>query len=124
YRFDRTDDIFVFHQEVGPPPRKSVPQPGLKGDEVVAFRIHIPSKVVWHNAGAGNQRRGNILVWEQPLADRLSGSPLVIEARMQTQSILYRTLWLFGATFVAVAVTFAVVIWWIFKRGQPPAVRT
>ena len=36
---------------------------------------------------------------------------------MQTQSILYRTLWLFAATFVAVAIAFLFVIWWILKRA-------
>jgi hypothetical protein len=39
-----------------------------------------------------------------------------MEARMETQSILYRTLYLFGFTFVAVAVTFVVVIWWLLRR--------
>jgi hypothetical protein len=39
-----------------------------------------------------------------------------IEVRMETQSILYRTLWLFGATFLAVAAAFAVVIGWILRR--------
>ena len=42
---------------------------------------------------------------------------------METQSILYRTLWLFGATFLAVAVAFVLVIWWVLKRGgTPPSV--
>ena len=36
---------------------------------------------------------------------------------METQSILYRTLWLFGSTFVAVALTFVAVIWWVLRRG-------
>jgi hypothetical protein len=58
-------------------------------------------------------------VWEQPLTERLRGVPLTLEARMQTQSILYRTLWLFGLTFVAVAVLFAAIIWWVLRRGQP-----
>ena len=39
---------------------------------------------------------------------------------MQTQSILYRTLWLFAATFLAVAVAFAITIWWILRRGKTP----
>jgi hypothetical protein len=37
-------------------------------------------------------------------------------ARMQTESILYRTLWLFGVTFAAVAVAFGLVIWWVMRR--------
>ena len=57
-------------------------------------------------------------MWEQPLADRLRGAPLALDARMDTQSILYRTLWLFGVTFVAVIVTFGVVIWWVLRRGS------
>jgi hypothetical protein len=87
------------------------------GSELVAFRMHIPSKVAYHNAGADNLRRGNILVWEQPLRDRLAGRPVEIEARMETQSILYRTLWLFLGTIGAVALMFAVIVWWIAKGG-------
>ena len=66
---------------------------------------------------AGARTRGNILTWEQPLADRLRGTPLVLDARMDPQSILYRTLWLFGWTVVAVAITFVFVIWWIRRRA-------
>ena len=35
-----------------------------------------------------------------------AAQPLQLDARMDAQSILYRTLWLFGVTFVAVAVAF------------------
>ncbi len=57
---------------------------------------------MYHNAGPGNPQRGNILEWEQPLTDRLRGEPLTIDARMEPQSILYRTLLLFGRLVVAV----------------------
>ena len=43
--------------------------------------LHLPSKITYHNAGAANLRRGNILVWEQSLGDRLRGEPLVLDAR-------------------------------------------
>jgi hypothetical protein len=36
---------------------------------------------------------------------------------METQSILYRTLWLFLGTIGAVALMFAVIVWWIAKGG-------
>ena len=36
---------------------------------------------------------------------------------MQTQSILYRTLTLFGVTFLAVAATFAIVIVAVLRGG-------
>jgi hypothetical protein len=87
-------------------------------DELVAFRVHVPSVVEWHNAGPENLRRGNIVVWEQPLKDRLGGKPLELEIRMQPQSILYRTLILFASMSAAVALLFAVVIWRIVRAGQ------
>jgi hypothetical protein len=37
---------------------------------------------------------------------------------MEPESILYSTLILFGLTIVAAAMTFAVVIWWIVRRGR------
>jgi hypothetical protein len=83
--------------------------------------VHVPSRIVDNNAGPGNLRRGNILVWEQPLADRLRSVPLVLQARMESHSILYRTLFLFGATFAAVAIGFVLLIWWILRRGAKPA---
>jgi len=117
YQFTRSDALDVYKQQVGAPASSDTPPgAGWTGDEIVAFRLHLPSKIEYHNTGSA-PRRGNILVWEQPLAERLRGVPLALEARMQTQSILYRTLWLFGATFVAVAVTFGLLLWWILRRG-------
>jgi hypothetical protein len=126
YKFYPDGDRFVFKQVIGAPAGRSpardglyaarAPAAGWSGRELVAFRLHLPSKIDDNNSGGG-VRRGNILVWEQPLADRLRGAPVDIEARMQTQSILYRTLWLFGATFVVVAIAFLVVIWWVLKRA-------
>jgi hypothetical protein len=43
---------------------------------------------------------------------------------MEPQSILYRTLWLFAGTVVAVAFTFAAVIWLIVRRGAKPVPQT
>jgi hypothetical protein len=88
------------------------------GDAIVAFRIHIPSVVNYHNAGPANLRRGNIVVWEQTLAERLKGTPLELEVRMEPRSILYRTLLLFGAMIAGVAVLFAAVIFWVVRRGR------
>ena len=116
YAFRREGDEYVYRQTVGASADRAVGDVGWNGRELVAFRLHLPSKINFHNSGT-DVRRGNILVWEQPLADRLHGAPLVLDARMQTQSILYRTLWLFGATFVAVVVAFVGVIWWVLRRG-------
>jgi len=123
YQFHREGDVFVFKQTVGPAAGKDAAASGLtglSGRETVAFRLHLPSKITFHDNG-GELRRGNILVWEQPLADRLKSVPLSLEARMETQSILYRTLYLFGATFVAVAIGFVLLIAWIVRRGARDA---
>jgi hypothetical protein len=116
YAFRRDGDEFVYRQTIGASANRDVGNVGWTGRELVAFRLHLPSKINFHNSGT-DVRRGNILVWEQPLVDRLRGAPLTLEARMQTQSILYRTLWLFGATFVAVVIAFIVVLWWVLRRG-------
>ena len=117
YRFNKNGDRFEYGQTVGAAADTGVTAARWTGGELVAFRVRLPSRIESHNALAGNVRRGNILVWEQPLDDRLRGVPLVLEVRMQTESILYRTLWLFAATFGAVAITFVIVIWWVFRRG-------
>jgi hypothetical protein len=121
YRFGRDGDLFRYFQTMGAPVARKTVDPGWSGDELVAVRLHLPSRIVYHNAGAGNPRRGNILGWEQPLSSRLHGEPLTIEARMEGQSVLYRTLFLFFATFAAVAIGFVVLIWWIVKRGSSAA---
>jgi hypothetical protein len=117
YQFTRAGPVDMYEQRIGAPVSAAAPADGgWDGKEIVAFRVHLPSKIVTNNTKTG-PRRGNILVWEQPLADRLRGVPLTLDASMGTQSILYRTLWLFGATFVAVAISFALLLWWILRRG-------
>ena len=121
YRFRQDGNLLVYEQTVGAPAGTRAGTGGWTGKEVVAFRLHLPSKIRYHNTR--REVRGNILEWEQPLADRLRGEPLVLDARMDTQSILHRTLWLFGATFLVVAAAFVVVIWWVMRRGSPPQVQ-
>ena len=123
YQFDQQDHQFVYRQTIGAGGGTGGGIAAWNGREQVAFRLHLPSKIRYHNT-RGVESRGNILAWEQPLADRLRGDPLTIEARMDTQSILYTTLWLFGITFVAVAAAFAVVIWWVMRKGREPALPT
>ena len=119
YEFKRDGDLYVYRQGVGPAGGNGAGNVGWTGEEIVAFRLHLPSKIRYHNSR--REIRGNILDWEQPLTDRLRGTPLQLDARMDPQSILYRTLWLFASTFVAVAITFVLVIWWV--RGRAPAER-
>lgn len=118
YAFERRGDLYVFRHTLGPSAGRTVGDVGWNGEELVAFRLHLPSKIQFHNTVPGNLRRGNILVWEQALKDRLAGTPLDMEARMETASILYRTLWLFAATGLVVAATFVLIIWWVVRRGS------
>jgi hypothetical protein len=118
YRFDRDGDVYKFAQEVGAPAGKPVGNVGWNGSELVAFRFHIPSKIAYHNAPSRKTERGNIVEWEQALSDRLHGTPVDIQVQMETQSILARTLLLFGSTIVAAFVALAAVIWWVSRRGR------
>jgi hypothetical protein len=118
YQFTRDSDSVVYRQHVGAPAAGSAGAGVWTGREMVVFKMHIPSEIPYHNAPSRKTERGNILRWEQPLAARLKGEPLDLEVRMEPESILYSTLLLFGLTIVAAAMTFAVVIWWIVRRGR------
>jgi hypothetical protein len=105
---------------------------GLTGNEVVAFRLHLPARIRFHNSHYLDRpesrpaARGNILTWEQRLGQRLEGQPIayardrtgdVIEVQMDRQSILYRTLWLFGLAFLAALVVIAGLVWMAMRRA-------
>lgn len=125
YDLSRTGDMAVFRQAVGASAFKpgTLTNVGWQGRELVAFRLHLPSKILWHNARdiesgeTADVERGNILRWEQPLADRLAGEPIAIEVRMHGQSILYRTLWLFAGAFAAAVLAIGLVIWLALRKG-------
>ena len=116
YHFVAEGDHFVYRQVVGPAAAKEVGTVNWTGQELIAFRLHLPSTVIDDNAGEENHRRGNILVWEQPLVDRLKGGPLELAAQMESESILAHTLWLFGGTAVGVALAFGLVVLVIRRR--------
>lgn len=105
---------------------------GLTGDELVAFRLHLPARIRFQNSRylekdeSRPTARGNIVTWEQRLRERLLGKPIayaedrtpdVMEVRMDSQSILYRTLWLFGIAFLAALLVIAGLIWLTVRRG-------
>jgi hypothetical protein len=120
YSLRRRGKTVTYKQAVAGGPASPKPETPAEwaGDELVAFRIHVPSVVEYHNAGAENLRRGNIVVYEQSLKDRLLGQPIEIEVRMQPQSILSSTLILFASMFAAVAALFGLVIWRVVRAGQ------
>ena len=105
---------------------------GLSGDELVAFRLHLPARIRFQNSrylekdASRPTARGNIVTWEQRLRERMLGKPIayaedrtpdVMEVRMDSESILYRTLWLFGIAFLAALLVIAGLIWLTMRRG-------
>jgi hypothetical protein len=117
YRFDVTDAAAEYAQRIGASAGRDVGEVGWSGRELVAFRLHLPSRVTFHNSPSREILRGNIIVWEQPLGERRQGVPVEIDVRMDSESILASTLLLFGAMIVLVAVTFTAFIWFIRRRG-------
>jgi hypothetical protein len=122
YRLERRADVLEFRHTVG---AAGIPDPGCgirtpwTGRELVAFRAHLPSEIVFHNAPSDGALRGNILVWEQPLAERLAGRPVDVQVNLEPTSILARTLLLFAGTIVAAAAALVGVIWWIRRQELP-----
>jgi hypothetical protein len=119
----------VFEQTVGASALRpgTLQNVGWNGSEIVAFRLHLSSRIIWHNSRALDTNeptetgRGNILGWEQHLADRLDGAPLHIKVEMDSQSILHRTLWLFAGAFAAAVALLALVIWLTIRKGAADA---
>jgi hypothetical protein len=133
YRLRTDADVVTFRQTLSKPPAPVTPPPAWRGDEIVAFRLHLPARIRFQNSryldgGASRPAsRGNILTWEQRLHQRLEGKPIayaedttpdVMEVRMDGESILYRTLWLFAIAFTAALLVIAGLIWFTIRRGR------
>ena len=116
YRYLEGHDRFEFGQQIDAAAAADVGDVGWQGDELVAVRVHLPSRVDDHNSPSRRIERGNIIVWEQLLTERLQSVPLTIEARMEKESILFRTLALFAGMGVLVVLTFAGFIWFVKTR--------
>jgi hypothetical protein len=135
YDLHQDDGHHVLRHTLGPPAPSAGARrdAGWKGNELIAFRVHLPSRVLFYNARDVDDPsrirtidRGNIITWEQRLADRLDNKPIawaedrtagVMEVRMDSQSILYRTLWLFALAFTAAIAMLALLIWLAVRRG-------
>ena len=127
------DQVLYKHALTRAPARTGpVPDVGWKGNELVAFRLHLPARIRFHNSrdletnATRQASRGNILTWEQRLTDRVAGAPIgyaedktpdVMEVRMDRKSILYTTLWLFGFAFLAAVLVLGGLIWLTIRRA-------
>jgi hypothetical protein len=119
-----TDATLTFRQTVGAPAGTAPAGVNWTGNELVAFKLHLPSKVQHHNVRRlsdnepGSVERGNILTWEQRLTDRLAGAPLAIEVITDADSILHQTMYLFAGAFVAAVIALITIIWLVIRRGR------
>ena len=125
YELAEKDGVVVYKQHVG----RSALRPagmanvGWKGGELVAFKLHLPSRIIWHNARdldtnePADIARGNILAWEQQMSDRLDGRPIAVEVRLDRQSILNQTLWLFAGAFIGAVLLIGAIIWWTMLKA-------
>ena len=134
YDLHQEDGHHVFRETLGAAAAaaSAAPSAGWDGSELVAFRLHLPSRIQWHNARTYDDlpnpvQRGNILTWQQRLNDRFANHPIayaedktpgVMEVRMDSQSILYRTLWLFGLAFAAAVAVLVFLIWLTMRKGR------
>ena len=127
YAFEDTGVAISLRQDVGAAAGKDVTAPNWDGSELVAFKLHLPSKITFHNmrdietGETTAALRGNILLWEQRLSDRRAGRPITLEMRMDRESILKRTLLLFAAAFAAALVVMGGAIWWTLRRPRRSA---
>ncbi len=119
YQWDAQEALYVYKQRIGASAGESVGDVGWTGGELVAVRLHLPSRVTFQNQQNVPVQRGNIIPWEQPLDARLAGTPLAIEVHMEQDSILFKTLGLFALMAVLAILTFVVAIWWVMRRGRP-----
>ena len=117
YVLDRRSTEVSYRQTVSASANREVGSVGWTGRELVAFRLHLPSKITYHNATSKTVERGNILTWEQSLADRRAGVAVAMDVRMEPTSILYRTLLLFAISGLAALAALAGVVWWVTRRA-------
>ena len=123
---EETDEIGVIHysQVLGPPTPGDPGQVNWDGSELVGFKLHSPSRIVYHNVRRledgepGQPDRGNILTWEQTLADRRAGQQLHMDVRMLATSTLNRALVLFAGAFAAAVLAIVTIVWVVLRRAR------
>ena len=118
YGLTPRDGLLVFTQHMTTAAGRDAGKVGWQGDELVAVRLHLPSRVPFHNAPSHTVERGNIITWEQPLAARAKGELLAIEVHLEQDSILFQTLALFGSMAGLALAVMAGFIWWVRRSGR------
>lgn len=118
YGLVERNGVWVFTQQMTSTAGRDAGNAGWQGDELVAVRLHLPSRVPFHNAPNRTIERGNIITWEQPLAARAKGEPISIEVHLERESILFQTLALFAGMALLALATLGGFIWWVWRKGR------
>ncbi|MEZ5316427.1 MAG: hypothetical protein R2752_03395 [Vicinamibacterales bacterium] len=118
------EDELQYDQRVGAAAGGDPGAVNWDGSELVGFKLHLPSKILEHNVKRledgenGSVERGNILTYEQRFADRRAGVPVEMKVRMGADSILARTLIIFGIAFAAAVLVLGGIIWVTIRRAR------
>ena len=112
-----------YKQVVGPAAGGNPGVTNWDDTELIAFKLHAPSRIQWQNVrkldgSPGTTERGNILTWEQKLTDRIAGKPIEMAVDMDATSILYTTVWLFVGAFAAAIAVLMLLIWMTVRKGR------
>lgn len=118
YGFVSDGQQVVYTQTIGAATNSPPAGVNWSGSELVGFKFHMPSRISYHNAPTREVERGNILTWEQTLAERLRGTPMAIEVRMDARSIFARTMTLFFGSVGTALLLLVAAIWWVRRKGQ------
>jgi len=123
YALTTTDAGLRYQQSVGAATAGDPGPVNWDGGELVAFKLHLPSRIRSHSVKLldgtnGTVERGNILTWEQTLSDRRAGKPIEMSVDMDATSILNTTLWLFGGAFAAAVLVLVMAIWLTIRKGR------
>jgi len=127
YALDPIETGLRYRQTVGASTAGDPGPVNWDGSELVGFKLHLPSRISFHNVKLlatgenGAVERGNILTWEQRLADRRAGTPIEMVAEMEATSILYTTLWMFAGAIAAAAAVVALLVWLTVRSGRAAA---
>lgn len=123
YGLQEREGVIVFTQQLGAAAGKDAGNVGWHGDELMAVRLHLPSRVPFHNSPSKTIERGNIITWEQALTARAKGEPLALEVHLERDSILAQTLLLFGGMAVLAVTTLGLGVWWVWRKGRSASSR-
>jgi len=124
YTFEIDAGVIRFTQVVGAASGVDPGPVNWDGGEVVGFKLHVPSRIVFHNVkrledgSNGAAERGNILAWEQYLSDRRASRPVQMEVQMDSRSILFHAVRLFLGALAAAVAVLGVAIWLVIRRGR------